>query len=122
MPDTVCVWKFANLPEAELARQILEDEGIPSSVSTGKDALQAYFGFVTGEAGVSVLKENAEQALDILESKFGGRPAVRAKANVDDADVTFVCEECGHAISLPAKNRGRVGTCPVCHEYVDVPD
>ena len=38
-----------------------------------------------------------------------------------EESITFACQECGKTIRLPAYYSGRVGDCPECHSYVDVP-
>ena len=40
----------------------------------------------------------------------------------DKPDVTFDCEECGQSVTFPGARRGGVETCPICNEYIDVPE
>ena len=42
-------------------------------------------------------------------------------AGLPEEDITFACQECGKSIALPAYYAGRVGDCPECGSYVDVP-
>jgi membrane protease YdiL (CAAX protease family) len=44
-----------------------------------------------------------------------------AMACQPEEDITFACQECGKSIALPAYYAGRVGDCPECGSYVDVP-
>jgi membrane protease YdiL (CAAX protease family) len=42
-------------------------------------------------------------------------------ASLPEGDVTFACQECGKSITFPSYYAGRVGDCPECGSYVDVP-
>ena len=39
-----------------------------------------------------------------------------------EPEIVFACQECGEQITFPGDRRGHVGICPLCGEYVDVPD
>jgi membrane protease YdiL (CAAX protease family) len=42
-------------------------------------------------------------------------------ASPPEEEITFACQECEKSISFPAYYAGRVGDCPECGSYVDVP-
>ena len=63
---------------------------------------------------------SAPRAIEILEAYR----ASNSEPHHDDGEhqITFACEECGEPITVPGERRGRVEICPLCGEYVDVPE
>jgi len=72
MSDMICVKVFATIPEADIAKNVLESAGIHAAVDkdTGA-AIESTVAYGHG-VGLYVLKENAEEALQILEEATGG--------------------------------------------------
>ncbi len=67
--NLITIARYANYIEAELARQMLEDNGI-KSVVTGQNASNMFMG-VPAIAGpeLQVLQSRSEKALKILEAE-----------------------------------------------------
>jgi hypothetical protein len=64
MSDLVCIKTFANRSMAEMAKSILEDNGIEALVSADEFGM---LGFTPNGAKLFVLHTHAEQAAEILD-------------------------------------------------------
>ena len=70
MSELICVKTFANRLEAELAKSVLESNAIKSSVSADDaGGMRPDLGFTSGGVKLFVLDENAERALELLETE-----------------------------------------------------
>lgn len=68
MPELICVRIFLNRPEAELAKNILDIEGIASVVSADDcGGLRPDIGFGTGSIRLLVDREDYEEARRVLK-------------------------------------------------------
>jgi len=106
---------FLNHAEAQFCQAILRQEGIESFIENdgfGLRIINAVGGFK-----VMVPHEKLQDAIELI-----GGVETEQKKREPLGDITFDCEECGKEITFPGKSRGKVETCPKCHEYVDVPD
>ncbi|MBU1102232.1 DUF2007 domain-containing protein [Patescibacteria group bacterium] len=68
MKELICIKTYPNRADAELARTLLEENGIKAMVS-GDDAGGAYPGLLWGTGGARLLvrKKDKEKALSLLE-------------------------------------------------------
>lgn len=105
-----------HLSEAQVYQAILGQNGIDCSF---ENAGMAGTGVLNALGGVKVFVPAAK--LEEAVRLFADGNVLDA-AQHDHADVTFACEECGKQITFPGERRGKVETCPKCHEYIDVPE
>ena len=106
---------------AEIARLVLEEEGIQTFLADENFVATSWFlSNAVGGAKLRVASSDALRAVEILDACRGSDSEPRN----DDGDraITFACEECGEQITVPAERRGHVEVCPLCGEYVDVPE
>ncbi len=70
MSELICLKTFANRLEAELAKSVLESNAIKASVSADDaGGMRPDLGFTSGGVKLFVLDENAERALELLETE-----------------------------------------------------
>lgn len=119
MAEFVAIAAFEYVSEAEVARLLLEREGVEVQMVDG--SLVAMDPFLSGAVGgikLEVPAKQAETASFILDSFR----AAKKKKNVGKPEVTFNCDECGKSMTFSGNRRGGIEDCPHCHAHVDVPD
>lgn len=116
--DVVNVAAFQYVQEAELARMMLEEQGIQAELAD--DGVVGGFSLWSNAVGgvkVIVRRKDADRAARFLEEH---RESLVAKRNGEP--IEFECEECGAPLRFPGNRRGRVETCPKCRDFIDVPE
>jgi hypothetical protein len=120
MPDRMqVIYTAANVPQAHLLKNLLDEAGIPSSVVN--DSLQSVagevpFGWVTS-ARVLVAEDQAVESRRIAE-EFDA--TIVAAARIPSRRTTYEADESGVAgaaagnASCPNCDRPRMAICPVC--------
>ena len=69
MPDFVCVKTCLSKPEAEVAKTVLEANGIEVMTSTDDcGGMRPHLAFATGGIRLMVKQQDAQKALEILEN------------------------------------------------------
>ncbi len=69
MSEVVVVKTFPNRMEADLAKSVLEGNGIRASVSADDaGGMLPHIGFTTGGVKLFVIDDNAERALELLQT------------------------------------------------------
>ncbi len=115
----VCVYNASSVGEADVIVAWLEEQGIGSYV---KDRFSV--GTVAAPLIVEVCVFDAKQAdaaRELLSAhQQKNRDGHRGPAG--NEVVTATCEECGNASAFPFSQAGTVQSCPVCREFVDVPE
>jgi len=66
--DLVTIAAYNSTPEAQLAKNLLESEGIPAFLTDDATADMLHLTSPFGEAKIQVTEENAERALAILRT------------------------------------------------------
>jgi hypothetical protein len=103
-----CVFHSINNYEVQLAKSILDAEGIYTLIPNDQiTSIAPYFAVATGMVQLLVSEEDAEKAEEILKSFKEDINAEEAKENVS---VTYLrgikCSECGsHKVKLSTKPR-----------------
>jgi hypothetical protein len=118
--DPFTVGTFDYFGEAETCRELLDYFGLEAQLAR-IEGTNAFVPNAADRIAVQVASGDVERARDILE-KYQSVQAKRREDHDEEGPITFVCEECGGEISLPAQRRGGVDTCPRCGGYVDVPE
>ena len=122
MSNLVCLTTFETREQADMAKAMLESNGIKASVSADDaGGARPHLAFTSGGVQLFVLDKNLEKATAILQVEHREEASDRAFSR-SETEITFECEECGKSISFPADRRGRVETCRFCNAYVDVPE
>jgi hypothetical protein len=119
--DLVTIATYDLPAKADIERQVLEEEGIQTFLADDNIvAMNWFLANAVGGAKLKVAASNAPRAIEILESyrKEDAGPVNDEPA----AEITFACEFCGCEITVPGERRGLVEVCPLCGEYVDVPE
>ena len=116
----------ANGLEAHGLCAVLEERGIRAEVvgeALGNAAGRLPLGEATAPR-IWVREGDARCARELIEECTG--QLQQASDDLGEGDepeeVAFLCEECGRYVAFPARRRGHVETCPLCGNYVDVPD
>jgi len=120
--DMICVYRAADVGEADIVAAWLDDQGIATLV---KDRHAGSLPSLTvAPLGVEVCvidPAQAEQAKTLVREHLE-----QCKQNTDKASLVWrieaVCEECGKASRFPYEQYGTVQTCPHCRRYLDVPE
>jgi hypothetical protein len=120
MPDRMqVIYTAANVPQAHLLKNLLDEAGIPSSVVN--DSLQAVagevpFGWVTA-ARVLVAEERADESRRIAEEFDATLVAAARKPmsrSTDEAHEAGAGDTATRSESCPDCGRPRMAICPVC--------
>lgn len=67
MEDTILLKNFPSIMEAEIAKDILEKNGIKSGIQRGNEGASVEFVSVVGDANLFVLEKDLKKAKEILE-------------------------------------------------------
>jgi len=109
---------YLNLSDAQLCQAMLRQNGIDSYLENeGSVGVNWLWSNAVGGVKLFVESQHLNAARELLaEGEVASEPIGIA------APIDFACEECGKEVSFPGDRRGKVETCPKCHEYIDVPD
>ena len=121
--DLTCVYRAADLGEADIVAAWLADQGVTVHVKNRNSAINVYVSSVAAPRGIEVCVADPAQvhrAKELLR-KHAGESAVKKLHDAAGPEIEAVCEECGKASRFPFAQRGSVQTCPHCRQYVDVP-
>ena len=121
--DVICVYRAADLGEADIVAAWLAEQGITVHVKNRNSAINLYVPSVVAPRGIEVCvvdPAQADRAKELLRV-HADESAVKKLHDTAGADIEAVCEECGKASRFPFAQRGSVQTCPHCRQYVDVP-
>ena len=112
MSKIVCLKTFPDYLEADMAKSLLEANGIKASVSADDaGGMRPDLAFTSGGVRLFVLDENADKSLELLASES---PCMSDSSNPDgSADSDIVCYHCG--ILLPEQ----LAKCPSCAGDLD---
>ncbi len=106
MPDRfVTVASYAWTPEAQIAKNLLESEGIPAFVA-GEQVANVFSG-VVGEAQLQVREEDAPRAVSLLAAA-AARVSLDANWEAQAERGVKPCTVCGMAYAIGE------GVCPAC--------
>jgi hypothetical protein len=115
---TIATYDFPAI--AEIERSVLDEEDIPAFLADDNlVATNWLLSNAVGGAKLRVAASNVPRAVEILDAY---RASHSGPKNDDERPITFACEECGEQITVPGDRRGHVEVCPLCNEYVDVPE
>ena len=121
--DLECVYRAANIGEADIVANWLTDHGIEVHIKDSFAATTLQIPAIISAKGIQVCVINpadADRAKALLrEHELDIRHARELSALQGPIDAT--CEECGEVSSFPAQDSGRVQTCPHCRAHLDVP-
>lgn len=120
--DMVCVYRAADVGEADIVAAWLDDQGINVHVKDRHAGSQAPLTVAPRGIEVCVIdpaqvvraEALVRQHLEYREQKTN-EPAM-------GRTIEAVCEECGKCSQFPFEQRGTVQTCPHCRQYLDVPE
>jgi len=119
--DMICVYRAADLGEADIVAAWLEEQGITVHVKDRHATSQAPL--TVAPRGIEVCVVDPAQtnrATELLRT-HADELEVKKPASAHGPDIETVCEECGKASRFPFAQRGSVQTCPHCRQYLDVP-
>ena len=121
--DMICVYRAADLGEADIVAAWLAEQGITVHVKDRFAAGTMQTSLIVAPKGIEICVVDprvAEQARALVRE-----PLERRKKKTDETAVgcvvEAVCEECGRTSRFPFAQRGSVQTCPHCRQYIDVP-
>ncbi len=119
--DMICVYRAADIGEADIVAAWLSDQGIAAHV---KDQyLGSQLPLTVAPKGIEVCVVDPQQA---ERAKALVREHVEQRREKNEAgqgrSVEAVCEECGKTSRFPFGQRETVQTCPHCRNYLDVPE
>ncbi len=122
--DLICVYRAADLGEADIVAAWLDNQGIIVHVKNRHTAGTMQTPLIVAPKGIEVCvvdPAQSEQANALVREHLEHR---RLKTNEPAMGRTIeaVCEECGKASRFPFEQRGTVQTCPHCRQYLDVPE
>ena len=121
--DMICVYRAADLGEADIVAAWLADQGINAHVTNRNPAMNLYVPSAVSPKGIEVCvvdPAQADRAKELLR-KHAGESAVKKLHDAAGPDIEAACEECGKTSRFPFAHRGSVQACPHCRQYVDVP-
>ncbi len=120
--DLQCVYRAADVGEADIVVVWLEEQAIAAFVKDRYGASGLY-PFAVAPLGVEVCVADSEQAprASALLEQHAADIEARKRAVATEPAIEVACEACGIKTTFPAGQRGRVGTCPNCRAYLDVP-
>jgi len=121
--DMICVYRAADLGEADIVAAWLAEQGITAHVKNRNSAINVYVSSVAAPRGIEVCvvdPAQADRAKELLRV-HADESAVKKLHDTAGPDIEAVCEECGKASRFPFAQRGSVQTCPHCRQYIDVP-
>ncbi len=122
--DLTCVYRAADLGEADIVAAWLADQGITIHVKNRYSAVNVFVPSVSAPKGIEVCVVDPTQ-VELAKTLVRDHLEQR-KEKTEDAQsgqtIETVCEECGKAARFPIEQRGTVQTCPYCRKYVDVPE
>jgi len=120
--DLTCVYRAADVAEADIVAAWLDDQGITVHV---KDRHAGSLPPLTvAPQGVEVCvvdPEQADQAKALVREHLQQRKE-KTDESASGRTLEAVCEECGKTTRFPFEQRGTVQTCPNCRRYLDVPE
>ena len=121
-PDPVTIVRYEDRLSAENDAEMLAREGIDATLDLTDSNSDGLF---PGPASViielKVQPKDVARTRAVLQETDASPTQVTAPPKSTE-DITFECEECGKAISFPGARLGKVETCPLCYEYIDVPN
>jgi membrane protease YdiL (CAAX protease family) len=129
--DPVAAYNAKNNLEAQLVSNLLNNAGIESFVTEDASVVGiTLFGPIAEVHKPQIWIDRSDLAqakpvLDDYERRNREREAAGhgdAAAGTMEPNVTCRCEDCGEQMTVPARRRGYVETCPHCGEFVDVPE
>ena len=122
--DMICVYRAANLEEADIVAAWLADHGVTVHVKDRYAAGTMQTPLIVAPKGIEVCvvdPAHVERAQALVREHLEHR-----KEKTDEAasgrTIEAVCEECGKTSRFPFEQRGTVQSCPHCRQYVDVPE
>ncbi len=120
MNSLVTVATFDNLPKAEMARILLNQDGLVAVLTDGNMvATDWLLSNAIGGIKLQVAVEDADRALLILNERFLTRDSDKLNQS---GTLRFRCSECDAVIEFAQSRAGGVEVCPKCKSYVDVPE
>ena len=120
--DMICVYRAADVAEADIVAAWLEEQGITVHVKDRHATSQAPLTVAPRGIEVCVVDSaQADRAKELLR-EHADELALKKMSEADGPDIQTVCEECGKTSRFPFAQRGRVQTCPNCGRYLDVPE
>lgn len=120
--EPVTIVRYEDRLDAEKDVDVLARRGIEATLELTDAENPSWFGGTSLPCiGLKVPSDDVRRAREILHESDPPL-ASEEKRPRSAEDITFECEGCGETISFSGQCRGRVETCPQCHEYVDVPD
>jgi membrane protease YdiL (CAAX protease family) len=107
--------------QAEVARLILEEEGIKTFLADDNlVGMNWFLSNAVGGAKLQVAASEAERAKDILKT---AQPAsAKTDPDITGVSIAFLCQNCRKIIDFTPERHGCVEVCPNCGKYVDVPE
>ena len=112
MSELVCVETFPDRLEAEMAKTLLEANGINAAFSADDaGGMRPDLGFTSGGVKLFVLDENVERAVELLTS-ISPRES-ESRQPVGAVETAIFCYHCGAV--LPEQ----LAKCPVCARELD---
>jgi len=120
-PDMICVYRAADLGEADIVAAWLAEQGIVVHVKDRHATSQAPLTVAPRGIEVCVVDPAQVDRAKELLLVHAGESAVKKPHDAAGPDIEAVCEECGKASRFPFAQRGSVQTCPHCRQYIDVP-
>ena len=121
--DMICVYRAADVGEADIVAAWLAEKGITVHVKDRFAAGTMQTPLIVAPKGIEICvvdPEVAEQARALVREHVEHR-----REKTDEAaggTIEAVCEECGNVSRFSFKQRGTVQTCPHCRQYIDVPE
>lgn len=120
--DMICVYRAADVGEADIVAAWLADQGITVHVKDRHAGSQVPLTVTPRGIEVCVVDPaQVERALALVREHLEHRKEQTDKA-ASGRTIETVCEECGKSSRFPFEQRGSVQTCPHCLRYLDVPE
>lgn len=122
--DMTCVYRAADVGEADIVAAWLADQGITVHVKNWNSAVNVFVPSVAAPKGIEVCvvdPAQVERAQSLIIEHHEQRIENTNKA-ASGRTIEAVCEECGKASRFSFEQRDTVQTCPHCRKYIDVPE
>lgn len=122
--DMICVYRAADLGEADIVAAWLDDQGITVYVKNRHAVGTMQTPLIVAPKGIEVCVIDPAQ-VDRAEALVREHLEQRKQKTDEPAmgrTIEAVCEECGKSARFPFEQRGSVQNCPHCRQFLDVPE
>jgi len=119
--DHVCVYRAADIGEADILVAWLEEQGVAAYVKDRFTTGMLQTSLIVAPRGIEVVAQasDAPRAVELLRQHC--EMVKQEHSAASHRQIKATCEECGKESLFPYNQRRTVQTCPHCRAYLDVP-